>query len=186
MCSAGGALPSSTVWNANTLSQAGYLSLSASVVTPDRLAVTGGVSCSTLKSFVQSNVCQSLAATCDAASPSSDAGTTHSGRTNQSIAMSAFGVPSVHYQQGMLVSRSQPASLPLTKPTSRPPTQLLPQKSTLFRPLVAKHKTSKSVVKKRHLPGQVDRVGSYKKVKLHPMAPPVLQSKQHNVAARSQ
>ena len=95
MCSAGGALPSSTVWNANTLSEAGYLpgvlqlprgtvsmpreqlvsgmtsdvSLAASVVTPDRLTVTGGVSCSTLKSFVQSDVCQSLAATCDAASP---------------------------------------------------------------------------------------------------------------------
>ena len=142
--------------------------------------------CGTLKSFVQSNVCHSLAATRDMPPLT----VTNAGRTIQSIEMSSLGVPSVHYQQGMLISHCQPPSqLPSHLPSqlssqvsSQPFSQMT---SAPLRPLMAKHKTSNSVVKKRPIQGPVDHIGLHKKAKLHPMAPPVLQSKQDNVGGRS-
>ena len=129
---------------------------SVSTVTP-----RGSSVCDTLKSFVQANISRSVAA--------------RSVRTCQSIEMSTIGVPSVHYKQGMHVPRRHAA--PHVLPLSQSPS---PVRSSLLPSLLA------ATDKKRLMPTPIDHVGLYKKAKLHPMAPPVAQSKHRKAGDRLQ
>ena len=130
---------------------------SVSTVTPRGSSVCDN----TLKSFVQANISRSVAA--------------RSVRTCQSIEMSTIGVPSVHYKQGMHVPHRQAA--PHVLPLSQSPS---PVRSSLLPSLLA------AKDKKRLMPTPIDHVGLYKKAKLHPMAPPVAQSKHRKAGDRLQ